>query len=380
MVPRRLSIKKYEDPFLHSIDDFIINISSITNTFHALHSVIEKHVHASLEPLKKRFPEAFADKKVGDTVTLKAGDTAEHRFFVHNVILKADSLAASYYNFPMAYAIVLKSFLDNLFSDLIRIYLVETPTKLKAFNKEIKYSEVLDASSIEELKNKLIEEVVLGFTRKSHIEMIKFLEKEFDLTDLRESLPNFSDFDEFCQRRNLLTHNNSKPNEEYSKKYFENDNNPEYLVIERDYLFRQSYNILSIGVITSFLVWRKIRKSDSRAVSQNINEVGLSLLENNFYQSAVDLFEFALKNKAIYKDGEFEFIFKLNLAQSYKRIDRMDSAASVIESTNWDILAIQFRICKFSIESNKKEMFRLMREAGQNCTIKLHDYLYWPIF
>jgi hypothetical protein len=94
---------------------------------------------------------------------------------------------------------------DAFVGDLMRALYVRKPALFGAINKELSFKDVLDAESLDTLKEKVLEDEIEGLRRKSYSEQFSVLEKRFDISTLTK-LDSWPAFLECSQRRNLLTH------------------------------------------------------------------------------------------------------------------------------------------------------------------------------
>ncbi|WP_407484588.1 hypothetical protein [Elizabethkingia miricola] len=113
-------------------------------------------------------------------------------------------------------------------ADIVKLLYTFCPKALSSKDKMLKYEQILQYESMEELITRLIDEEVNAFSFKSIKERVLFLEKKFGLKfefDKQNGIRNnwncieMKDLIEIHSTRNLIVHNNSIVN-----KFYTNDN------------------------------------------------------------------------------------------------------------------------------------------------------------
>jgi len=112
--------------------------------------------------------------------------------------------------------IIAFAYLDSFLSDSLRVIYQVKPEQLKTKHKAIDYERLFSTTSLEELKNKIIEEEVFHFGWKSLVQRFDILKD----IGIKISLTKKSkeELFELEQVRHIIIHNYSKVNSEFIKK------------------------------------------------------------------------------------------------------------------------------------------------------------------
>src|ERR1035438_10243009 len=101
--------------------------------------------------------------------------------------------------------VLLVSRFENFISDSLRAIYASSPTRLRAGGKSLPYEELLDAKSIDEVINRLIEKEIDRILREAPDSIISTLDDQFKL-GIRENFRDYNRFLDICDQRNLFVH------------------------------------------------------------------------------------------------------------------------------------------------------------------------------
>lgn len=280
------------------------------------------------------------------------------------------------------------SIFDYFLSDLIKdIYKIQPSFIHTCNNKDISVAKLLEASSIEELKNRIITDEVDNILRGNHDSQINWFEKKLKLP-VKENISNYDDFIEITERRNLFVHSNGN----ITNQYIENCNE-KYLVNEKGKLqlgakleaskeyIKSTYQLLvEIGVILTQLVWRKIGGKDSLedADSALINII-YDFLKEKEYDIALSLSNFATSPKHKSATNENTIIKRINKALAYYLKGDICNSNKIIDSHDWSALDKKYQLAIHVLKGEKDKVVELMQYIGNNSEMKT-SYREWPIF
>jgi hypothetical protein len=102
---------------------------------------------------------------------------------------------------------------DSYIGELLRVIYLKNDQLVRGISREISLSNLMDFTSLEDVKIAMIDKEIETFRRDSYIEQFSALEKKLGL-----SLKKFKEwpaFVELSQRRNLLIHNGGLVSEQY---------------------------------------------------------------------------------------------------------------------------------------------------------------------
>ena len=116
------------------------------------------------------------------------------------------------HNNEIAFRLIHRSFLTSQISQydaylgrLLRLIYFILPEKLNTSEKQITFKELVQYSSIEEARERLIEREVDSVVRRSHEDQIAWLKENLGL-QVAAFIPELPDFIEIAQRRHLFVH------------------------------------------------------------------------------------------------------------------------------------------------------------------------------
>lgn len=120
---------------------------------------------------------------------------------------KIEASSIAYKFLPINFIVSFVSQYDAYLGNLIRQIFITKPDILNSSEKSLQFSDLVTFKSIEEATESIIEKEIETVLRESHFNQFQWLEKKLNMK-LRADLPNFPDFIEITERRNLFTHCN----------------------------------------------------------------------------------------------------------------------------------------------------------------------------
>lgn len=70
----------------------------------------------------------------------------------------------------------------------------------------------------------------------------------------------------------------------------------------------------------------------------------------------------------------------INLAQSYKFLDKNDQCLSTLSTIDWSACSDNFALCVAVLKDDFEEAARVMKRVGPEGAVKRHEYIDWPVF
>ncbi|MDF1821362.1 MAG: hypothetical protein P1U64_07315 [Alcanivoracaceae bacterium] len=285
-----------------------------------------------------------------------------------------------------------KALFLNLFSDfdtftgdlLLNLY-KKRPDLYSGINKTIDLSDVLNVSSIDDLKNMVLANEIEGFRRKSYVEQFQDLEKRFGV-----SLTNFEkwpDFVEATQRRNLFMHCNGEVSQQYIDICTRHRVRGilgicpgDKLFFEDDYIFSIFDLMSEVAVKLTHVLWRKLIDFEIQQSDDYLNEIIFECLRLGNWRWAMVFSDFALSLPKISAESS-RMLFTINAAIAYKFSGSDERAMEILDSTDWSAACLDFRmaerVLREDYEASKELMLRLGESGDYFNEYAYHD---WPIF
>ena len=275
---------------------------------------------------------------------------------------------------------------DAFIGDLMRALYVRKPALFGAINKELTFKDVLDAESLDMLKEKVLEDEIENLRRKSYSEQFSILEKRFDISTLTR-LDSWSAFLECSQRRNLLTHCDGIVSRQYRDKCKEAG------IKDREippvgtkiglgslYFYASCELVLELGVKLGHTLWRKTLPDELAEADRHLMYLLYSALETGNWARAEMLGEFAF-NQGDKANERNEKTIIINYAQALKRNDKVEKAAELIKSIDWTATGYEFKLSELVLRERWDEAAGLMREVGSDDQLLSEEaYHLWPLF
>jgi hypothetical protein len=117
-------------------------------------------------------------------------------------------------------AILTKSLFTQIFSEfdafmgsLLKILYLKNEELLKSIAREISFEDLLGFDNLQAAKLSMLDKEIETFRRDSYVEQFSTLEKKFKIP--LKKFPEWADFVELSQRRNILTHNGGGVSDQY---------------------------------------------------------------------------------------------------------------------------------------------------------------------
>ena len=276
---------------------------------------------------------------------------------------------------------------DAYFGNLLQQIFKKKPTLYECIRSEIKTSEILKFSSINQLKEKIIDDFVDDIRRKSYIDQFSQLESIFSIP-LRKFL-NWPVFIEAAQRRNLLTHCDGVVSEQYLKVCSEvgykflDGNVPKVgskLELEPEYFVAICLVVQEVGIKLAHTLWRKIFDDELEVADEYLSDMIYGNLKNNRLKVAVCLGEFAYTQKKISSE-HWKLVIAVNYCIGLLQSGEAKQSANIINSFDLTSALPEFKLARAVLLRDFKKAATIMRKIGKQGEF-VHElsYLIWPLF
>jgi hypothetical protein len=259
------------------------------------------------------------------------------------------------------------------------------PALFERLNRTLPLSVVLSASSLEELKESVLDEEIENFRRKSYTEQFEYLENAFGLP-LRK-FHRWPDFVEASQRRNLLTHCGGVVSEQYRTVCIK-EGYPankiakvgEVLNLGADYFLSTCELMLEVGLKIGQTLWRKILPDDVEAADLHLLDAVYDALFHDLWDRAETFAEFAVSQK-VASDDRTRRLFIINYAIALKNLGRQDNVVRLLSQHDWSASIPEFRLAEaVLLDRNDDAVAVMMRIGKEGELLKESAYHTWPLF
>lgn len=274
---------------------------------------------------------------------------------------------------------------DSVMADLIATLLKLQKEKLNISDKFVPISEVLSASSVDEIVDWFVGNQVYELLRGSHDDQVRFIEKTFDI-EIRAHWWGWKDFIEVFERRNLLAHGEREFTSRYEdncKKHGETVNvrkAGEQISLPNSYLYHAVDIFLEFGILLAFSLWRKNVKSEEKEAFEVLNQMGFLLIKDNRLTTANNILKYGvdLKNTACSETTRRMMV--VNRANALRKMDKLEEANKVLEKMDWNSSSDQFRISVAAVQGDVGKVVSLMEVVKVSKSLGKRDFREWPVF
>ncbi len=281
------------------------------------------------------------------------------------------------------------SFVTNFdqFLSKILIYLFENISgQINVIEESLKYSELNDCCDINMLQDHFIEKFIDIFFRKSHQDQLKWFEEKLSI-NIKSNMPNYDDFIFLCELRNIIIHNDGKPNnyflktvdiEKYKALGFNIEKNKKIIFTPANitYLFETIH--LSTTYVYGIIGQKYYLKDETMMeyIEDSINENIVNKLKNNS-NLAVKLLNNQISSH-LKHSSDYAYVYRINLCIAYKKLNNLNKVKEILDSMDWTNCSDKFIYAKFILLDDKSNIIRYMKKFTEN-NWKLY-YQSWPLF
>lgn len=276
------------------------------------------------------------------------------------------------------------SVFDAHLANLLRVVFTLHNEIVLTSDREIKFSELSEFASIEDVKNHIIAKDVEAIIRKSHHEQFTALETKFRIP-LKDDLEVWPNFIELCERRNLLTHTGGVVSQQYLKVCEQHGYKSvakvgDRLVTDAEY-FTQAVRIISeIGIKIAHVLWRKFASQEREKADTNLNQSCFDLIGVREYELAARILDLGVNVFRKHASDSTRRMMVVNLANARRLLGKKDEAKKILDKEDWTATSLNFQICVAAVREDITELCKLMKKDGRAGTIGAQDYREWPVF
>lgn len=364
------------------IHHYISQLTSLIDTYplvmHLLTSNVITNVNDVNEFIKVNGIEIREDD---DKTSVKMSHSVAREFKHKTEIVQKST--QSIFLFPVNVVVSMVSLYDAYLGGIIKEMYKMCPDILNDSDKNIQLKDVLQYSSIDEVKERIIEKEVDTVIRDSHIKQICWLEKKLSVP-LTKGLPSYKDFVEITERRNLFVHTNGIVSRQYIAICTENgvpladvklgdrlSADPHYVVKCYEVLFE-------IGVKLAHVMWRKLKEEDRQKADDNLNAICFDLIKEEKYHLAQVLLEFATTTLKKYSNEVYKNVFIINKALAYYLDGKKEKCKQIINESDWSASAAKFQLAVAVL--NEDFVLAANKMKGAQSEVTPMEYKDWPLF
>ena len=239
---------------------------------------------------------------------------------------------------------------DAFMGSLLKTIYTRNENLLKGISREITLSDLLQYENIDAAKRAMLDKEIETFRRDSYVEQFVQLEKKFGLT-LRK-FPEWGEFVELTQRRNIFTHNDGMISDQYvlvcereGWKFGERPKLGDTLQVDIQYFARSLQVLSKVGFMLTHTLWAKVFPREEGDMHQSVNDCLYSALEAKRWKTAAEFGEFALSDPMRKNVTEIDLRIRVvNWAIALKFSDRDAAAKKLLGSFDWSASYRDFKL------------------------------------
>lgn len=276
---------------------------------------------------------------------------------------------------------------DAFTGALLSAIYIRNDDLLKGIAREISLSDLLEYENIESVKKVMLDKEIETFRRDSYVEQFAQLEKKFGLP-LRK-FPEWGEFVELGQRRNICTHNNGVVSEQYlvvcDREGWNFPKRPsigDQLDVPISYLARALVLMSKIGYMLGHTLWSKVFPGETEAVQESLNDNLYSCLEDKRWKTAAELGSFALTDPMRKNVSEINLKIRvINTAIALKFSDNAREACALMKTMDWTASYRDFKLAQAVLEDRFDDAIQFMLLIGKSGElVEQESYHTWPLF
>lgn len=352
-------------------------------------NAIGAHFKAQLDECLKTIS-PHIDEKETDSFTVRMPDDIRERTALIAALTEYTRLHKSKMG-----TIVERSLFIGLFSEfdafignLLTIIYEKQPELLKSVKREVTLAELLEFDTLDAAKKDMLEKEIDSFRRESYVEQFSLLENKFGLKTLKK-FPEWQEFVEIGQRRNLMTHNDGIISEQYlgvcKKEGCQLDPKltaGETLTVGASYYFRACHVLSLVAFMLVYTLWRKVLPAEAEIANKHIRLAVYDALRRKNWRLAASMGAFSLSPEMQKGADDLNIrIRSINLAIAYKKSKKPDECLKVLTSCDWTASIRDFKLAVAVLKDEYEKAADLMRQIGKSGEL-VHQGAYhdWPLF
>ncbi len=286
---------------------------------------------------------------------------------------------------PRGLFISLVSYFDNHLRGLLNIVFEKNNFLLNNTEKKISTSEVLELTSITEVRQYLVNKEIEQLLYDGRKKCFDWLEEKLKIKCNFNEI-GIKKFTELTERRNLFVHSDGIVTKQYINICRKN-NIPlskkikvgYKLELTPGYFLDSCYLCLCIGIELSQALWRKLEENKIEDADTYLLNMTADLLNNDNNLSAGRLLDFSDKLEKVSSE-KFKLMFIINRALSMKFGKSEKMAIDLINSRDWSAEDDELKLAVAIIKDDLKEAVKMMLKIGPTKDMKDAYKKDWPLF
>lgn len=279
--------------------------------------------------------------------------------------------------------VILISYLEYLFLDLIHVYYRKFPNALSGKDVCISLKELKSSSDIAEAVDFLIHKEADKVLYDSFQEQMRYFEQTLKVAIPKDNM-DFNIINEAIQRRNIIVHNNSIVNRRYLANVdamflaTESLKEGNRIEVKSEYFTSIFYDIFLLGNIIMQQSWRKWDKDDLYAADDALIDEIYKLLAREKWSIAEILCCFSKKLECA--NQAHRLMFDVNYCISLKWQKKHSLLAKELQALENSSLSPMFVLALDALRSDRSSFYQHIENAILVDKLGKFAFFDWPLF
>jgi hypothetical protein len=297
-----------------------------------------------------------------------------------------DKSDLSFYAIPEIFFVSLVNRFEAFVAGLLKVIVSMRPEVLHGSSREIKFEDLMNTNSVQEIRDQLIEDRIDSSQREGYEKFFRWIENTFHV-EVVKTIPSWNSFIEIIQRRHLFVHADGQISSQYLaickrnkvegiSKYKKGERiamSPEY--------FHQTYRCLfEVAVKLTHILWRHVRPDQIAESDENITDLTYELLQAEHNNLACRLLDFACLQLESFSKEEVRRRLIINRAQAYKWRGKTGACKKILNEIDWTACNEMFQIAVAVLNDDFTRAAGLMHSIAKTGLVHEHQYADWPLF
>ena len=240
-------------------------------------------------------------------------------------------------------------------ANIISIYYRYNEDKISKENV-LNYNQILQFSTLDEVKKAVIDCEVRSFLKKSPSEQLSEFKKIFGV-DFRSKFSDYDSLLELIYTRHLIVHGGGIVNNDYLNKVkhlkdrtLKDLQTGKRLVTNAKYIIDSWKKLYVAGVILTHQIIAKCYPTLHEENDNTLNNAAYHNIKLEQLDAALSILEYAEGIRI--HDTNIKWILKLNLAQTYKKLGNDEACEKLLNASEWKVASSKFQLCVNSINDS----------------------------
>ncbi|MBL9067641.1 MAG: hypothetical protein JNN10_15255 [Sphingopyxis sp.] len=353
-------------------------------------SIASRPLHSMYSAIITRFEVVDPVRSTGDLVESTEkfeiyGISTDRLAKIRETHRQLNRMETGFSFLPTAVLLTAVSSFDSSINDFVRQMLKDHPEHIENGERKLSFKEILKYSDFEELRDRLIDEEVYDFSRGSHDEQVRQIEKWFSIK-IVDNWKRWPDFIEIFERRNLVAHGESEFTDRYVRICQSHGHKGSEELLGKEVKLSYKYLVQMVNILIEFqillalMVWRKRKGFSDKDLFPHINQACYKMVYQQLYVAPVNILEFCLSLKGSDADSSTRLMMIVNQASALKHNNDAEKCNKILDGQDWSASADQYKICVAALREDVSEVCRLFPSVAANSSISCDDFREWPVF